>query len=288
MSFSARLRAPSLTPGRSAGILVGLFGALLAASPAAAQTDYYNTDRGRPLRIEDAYATERFALDLHLAPLTIERRDGRTEWSLEPEVAYGLLPRTQLEVGLPIAVRDDGTGRRAGLSGLDVSALYNVNAETTWPAFGVRAGTLIPFGRFAPARPHASLQGIATRSFRSARLHANVAYTFGDEPARVDARLGGDADLSRWTSGIAIDKTFPLQSLLLAAEVYAAQPLADGANPAWHTGAGMRYQLTPYYSVDAGLHRKLTGDDRGWSVTFGVARVVGVRVLSRGDGRWGR
>src|SRR5512140_3825079 len=36
----------------------------LAARPLAAQTDYYTTDRGRPLQIEDAYATERHAFEL--------------------------------------------------------------------------------------------------------------------------------------------------------------------------------------------------------------------------------
>jgi hypothetical protein len=42
-------------------VLVSL--AALSAIPgtAGAQTDYYNTDAGRPLRIEDAYPTERYA-----------------------------------------------------------------------------------------------------------------------------------------------------------------------------------------------------------------------------------
>ena len=52
--------------------------ASLAARPAAAQTDYYNTDAGRPITIEDAYPVERRALELQLAPLRLERARGGT------------------------------------------------------------------------------------------------------------------------------------------------------------------------------------------------------------------
>jgi hypothetical protein len=65
-------RAPwtrrALVPG-----LTLLFG---AAAPLAAQTDYYNTDAGRPVLIEDAYPTERYAFELQLAPLRLERVSG--------------------------------------------------------------------------------------------------------------------------------------------------------------------------------------------------------------------
>lgn len=257
---------------------------LLAASSASAQTDYYNTDRGRPIRVEDAYATERFALDLHLAPLSVERRGGRTAWSLDPEIAYGLLPRTQVEIGVPVAYRDAGEAQRFGLAGIDLSALYNFNVETrSWPALAVRAGALLPVGRFAPENTHPYVRGMATRRYRGARVHANVGYAFGDEPTTTEA-----GERSRWMSGLAVDKAFPLRSLLVAGEVYASQPLDETAAPEWTAGAGVRYQLTPYFAFDAGLARRLTGDEPGWSFTFGLARVLGVRVLPPGVGRWGR
>ena len=85
--------------------LVPLFGtavaaALLSVRPALAQTDYYNTDAGRPITVEDAYAVERFAFELQLAPLRLERAwRGVYNWGVEPEIAYGIFPRTQLEVG---------------------------------------------------------------------------------------------------------------------------------------------------------------------------------------------
>src|SRR5688500_4458202 len=75
-------------------LLLVVVAAIGASRPASAQTDYYNTDAGRPIRIEDAYATERYAFELQLAPLRLERsRGGVYNWGVEPEIAYGILPR---------------------------------------------------------------------------------------------------------------------------------------------------------------------------------------------------
>jgi hypothetical protein len=62
-------------------------------------------------------------------------------WGIDPEVAYGILPRTQVGVGVPLAYTDLGASRQhSGGAGIDVSVLYNLNAETgTVPAFGVLA-----------------------------------------------------------------------------------------------------------------------------------------------------
>jgi hypothetical protein len=74
---------------------------------AGAQTDYFNTDPGRPLRTADAYPVEYRALELQLAPLRVERsRGGNYHWALEPGITAGLLPRTQVELHLPIAFID--------------------------------------------------------------------------------------------------------------------------------------------------------------------------------------
>src|SRR5439155_15461541 len=93
---------------------------LLVPSGVCAQTDFYNTDRGRPIQIEDAYATERHAFELKLAPVRLERASrGVYNWGLDPEIAYGILPRTQVELGAPFAYIDDGAGgRNYGLGGL--------------------------------------------------------------------------------------------------------------------------------------------------------------------------
>ena len=262
-------------------------------SGSAAQTDYYNTDRNRPIRIEDAYPTERYAFDAHLAPLRLERSAGGVyTWGVDPEIAYGVLPRTQLEVGLPLVYSDAGTSRQFGVSGLDVSLLHNLNVETgRVPAIGIRASVLAPVGSLAPDRAYPSLQGMLTRTYRWARFHVNGEYTFGKSPESGEggastlttaAIESGGSELSRWLAGAAIDRTFPLRSLLLTGEVYARQPIEVEQDVEWNAGAGLRYQASPNVALDGGIGKRLTGSDRSWFVTFGVARVFGLRSLMPG------
>lgn len=255
----------------SATAALALFIAL--AIPVQAQTDYYNTDAGRPITIEDAYAIERRALEIQIAPLRLERsRGGLYAWGIEPELAVGFLPRTQLEVGFPFSYIDAGDAKRSGLAGIDIGFLHNLNVETSLPALAIAADVLIPAGPLAPDKTYASIKGIATRTFPWARFHLNGQYTFAE---RVPI-LTGHAELSQWMAGLAVDRTFPLRSYLLTAELVARQPLVDGEDVRWDTGAGMRYQLSPRVAADAGAGYRLTGDDRGWFITFGAAVSVGL------------
>ena len=261
-----------------------LAAAAAAPTPASAQTDYYNTDAGRPIQIEDAYATERYAFELQLAPLRLERSTGGVyNWGVEPEVAYGILPRTHLEIGFPFVFTDVGLERRRyGLAGIDVSMLHNLNVETrTLPALAVAAEVLAPVGGLAPDEAYASAKGILTRTFGWARFHINGRYTFGDapEPATEEAAA---PELSRWLGGIAVDRTFPLNSMLLTGEVFARQPIHEDEDVEWNAGAGVRYQLDPYFALDAGFGKRLTGDDQSWFVTFGLARAFAIRALMPG------
>jgi hypothetical protein len=267
--------------------VVGWSGAVLlmlgVAAPLMAQTDYYNLDRNRPVMIEDAYATERYAFEVKLAPVRLERGSGGMyHWEIEPEIAYGILPRTHVEVGFPVSVIDAGeAGRRSGLAGIELSALHNLNMETTTlPALGIRGDMLLPVGSLGPDRIHPAVTGIATRTFPGARFHVNAQYTFGPEPEVRDPATGPDhavgEEISRWLAGVAVDHAFPLRALLVVAEVYARQPLHDEASVEWNTGTGFRYQVNPYLAVDAGIGRRLTGDP-AWYVTFGSAFAFGIR-----------
>jgi hypothetical protein len=70
--------------------------------PSSPQTDFCNTAAGRPVRIEDAFATERFAFELQLAPVRVAwTRGGTRAWSVEPEIGYGLLPRSEIGLAWP-------------------------------------------------------------------------------------------------------------------------------------------------------------------------------------------
>ena len=265
-------------------------GPLLVPALAVAQTDFYNTDAGRPVRIEDAYPTERYAFELQVAPLRLERsRGGTYSWGFEPELTYGILPRTHIEIGAPLAYTDLGSsGKRAGLAGIDISVLHNLNIESrTLPAFGLLGEVLVPAGGLAPDRAYPSLKSIATRTYGWARFHVNGQYTFGSTPEGTAAannvtaaNIGpGAVELSRWLAGAAIDRTFPLRSMLVTGEVYARQPIESGEDVQWNAGAGIRYQLTPTFSLDGGAGKRLTGEDQSWYVTFGLARAFAIRSL---------
>ncbi|MEO7714544.1 MAG: hypothetical protein ABIV10_16645 [Gemmatimonadaceae bacterium] len=246
-----------------------------------AQTDYYNTDRGRPIQIEDAYVAERYGIELKLAPLRLERaRGGVYNWGLEPEIAYGILPRTQIEIGLPLSYQEVGTERQSGIAGLEFSVMHNLNAETEgWPALGIRADVLAPVGNLAPNRAYTSITGIATRTYRWGRVHMNGKYTAGSSLSAASTSDAGAEELSRWLIGGAVDRTFPLRSTLITAELYGRKPLITGEDVEYNTGAGVRHQFTTTLALDAGLGRRLNGDAPGWYVTFGSSFAFGVASL---------
>jgi hypothetical protein len=252
----------------SAALGVALAGML--PGRAAGQTDYYNLDKHRPLRIEDAYAAERFALEFQLSPLTLTRRGGALSFAPSLETKFGVLPGMELSAGLNADVeRRDGT-TRGGLGGVDVSALYNLNSETLgMPALGLRVTGHVPTGSDGGAS--LETRGIVTRVLRGAwRAHLNGAFLLGEHAAEA------------WWAGAALDRVLPFHALLLLGEAYWAQPRAAGEEGRVHTAAGLRYQLTPTAGLDAGLGTDWTGTDRAdWRFTLGFTAATGVRPLMR-------
>jgi hypothetical protein len=259
-------------------VRAAVLGALMAqinVRDATAQTDYYNTDAGRPVTIEDASPIERRAFEIQAAPLRLERtRSGVYTWGLEPELAYGILPRTQVELGLPLALIDAGIGgRTSGLAGVELSVLHNFNLETSIPALALAADVLLPAGTLGPERAYASVRGIATRTFSWARFHANAGYTFGEAPAATSDEM---VEVPRWLAGVAVDRAFPLRSTLITAELVARQPIHDDEDVEWSIGAGVRRQLSVRWAVDAGVGRRLTGAAGTWYATVGTAFAFGM------------
>jgi hypothetical protein len=266
------IKCRELVIGAGVALLVTAFPA-----SAAAQTDYYNTDAGRPITVEDASATERYAFELQLAPVRLERgRAGRYRWGVEPEIAYGILPRTHVEIGLPLAFIDAAGSRRSGIAGVDFAILHNLNVEThTLPALALAVDVLAPVGALAPEEAHTSVKGIVTRTLAWARFHLNGSVSLGRD---ASDSASSSADVSRWLAGLAIDRTFPLESLLLTAELVVRRPTRNEEHE-WSAGTGLRYQLTPTLAIDAGVGKHLTGDDASWFVTFGLARAFAIRAL---------
>lgn len=261
----------------------------LAPAALAAQTDYYNTDAGRPIRIEDAHAIERRAMELQVAPLRLERprREGY-RWGVEPELAVGLFPRTQIEFGVPLVHVDALGARQTALAGLELSALHTLNAETRLPALALAADAVFPVGGLGPSRVIPSMKAIATRTLPWGRVHANAQFTFAARDSVTSHTAAGgtpaNAEFSRWMAGIAIDRTMPLHALLVTAEVVASDPLVRGGARRWDVATGARTQLSPRIAFDAGAGYRLAGDDAGWFITTGAAVAIGM-PWTRGGAR---
>ena len=163
--------------------IIAAAGLAFVAGTADAQTDFYNTDRGRPLTVEDATVIERRVIELQAVPLRVQRvGPGITSWGIAPELAFGLLPRTQLEFSVPIHFVDAGVlgSRTVGGSGLEIEMLHQLNTETQlFPAFALGAGAHLPGGPFGPARTLTTLRALATRTLPWGRVHLNASYSPG-------------------------------------------------------------------------------------------------------------
>src|SRR5690606_32682558 len=125
---------------------------------------------------------------------------------------------------------------------------------------------------------YASLKGMVTRTFSWGRVHANAERTFGPSlDAALDGPAGPEAGArAQWTLGAAVDHTFPMRATLVGAELFAEQPMALDEPVRWTAGFGARHQLDVRWAVDGGISRRLTGDDRSWSVTLGAAYAFGI------------
>jgi hypothetical protein len=265
--------------GRRLAFVIAL--AVSGASTLEAQTDFYNTSVGRPIRIEDAVPVEYRAVELNLAPVRLDVMNQDTRfWSLHPEATFGILPRTQLQLAMPLGYFVAPETSARGVAGLDVSILHALNMETSVPALAVAGDISLPVGPLGGTATYGTVKAIMTRTLPWARFHANAQFTAGPS-TRSDAATTSAADdgrdLERWLAGIAVDKTFPFHSLLLTAESFAEQPISSGASVAWSAGAGLRYQLDPRWTLDAGLGRRFTGDNRAWYITLGSAYSLGLR-----------
>jgi hypothetical protein len=265
---------------RTTAIAVGLSMAIPAGS-LAAQIDYRNLDRERPVATEDAYPVERRAFEL-LLPFRSERERGGDRLHLIPlEIEYGILDNTQIGVGLPIAALDSPElDTEWGLAGLNVFGLYNFNTEgPVLPALSVGADLALPVGSLAGDDTRFSLRGLATRSWGLTRVHLNAARSFGSEDQP------GVEIAPRWSVGLAVDRTFFRQSLLLVGEIL-TQRTVRGTPVEVNAAIGARYQLSPTLVMDAGLARRLRSDvGPDYDLTIGLSYAFGLSWLMPGRAR---
>lgn len=272
---------------RAAASTAALLMLLAWASDGHAQTDWYNTDRGRPLRTEDAVAIERHAFELQLTPFAVTSAARRSEWEFEPELAWGFAPRTQLGVGVTLSgLRADGHSHATAASGVHVSVLHALNTETLGvPAFAVTGVVVIPAGGHRAPRTAAELAVVMTRTGAAARLHANARVRVADAGKRAgDTLAHHGAALPRWSGGIAVDRPLALNAILLAVELTADAPEGDG-DVVWRSAAGVRVQSGTRLVLDAGVARVHSGPRPAWVVTAGSAVAFAIPALQARSAR---
>jgi len=142
---------------------------------ARAQASYRNLDAGFPVRVEDATVTERYSLDLDFVNFRFDAlSDSRNRVQYEPQITYGMLPRTEVWARLPSFYRERTVTPRSGIAGFGVGAMYQFNLETLHvPALALATELFQPTGKDALPSSY-SLKALVTRSFAPGRIHLNA------------------------------------------------------------------------------------------------------------------
>jgi hypothetical protein len=90
---------------------------------------------------------------------------------------------------------------------------------------------------------------------------------------------------SWWLAGAAVDRAFPLRSLVVAADVVVEHYRGLGRPLDWTAEVGVRRQLTPRTVVESMVGRRFLGVSRAWFVSLGVTTSRTARIFMRGTGQ---
>lgn len=255
-------------------LLLALAGSAMALPRVLpAQIDYRNLDRGRPARVTDAVAVERYAFELSL-PWRFSTGRGASWHTLAPALEYGIARNLVVGADLDLVAGPEGSATPAA-SHAGLSLFYQLRRETP----GAPAVSLALEAGQPTAAPLfddlvVSVSGIATRAVGRSRWHVSL------EAELVGPDHGAE---SRWWGGVGWDYTLYRTSTLLVAELLAEDGPAGEVR--WAVGAGLRRQLTPtvvgYVGLAQGLHRGAgaTSVSLGLSHVFAIARLMPARRL---------
>ncbi len=226
----------------------------LVAAPAQA-LDHDNLDPNRPIGLEDAYAIPTGEIGLESGVRFNDRRQGRTQVAYQPQILYGALANTQIEIQSDVFTEPRTLAGSNKSGDLRVGVLYNFNTETLQvPAFAARVEVDLPTGVHSKG-VDTQFTGIMTRSFGRLRAHVNVGYTV------VSAPQGQERPAAyRAVAAVSYPIGYPMRFReTLIASVYARQSdLRDQRN---HTGVeiGLRHQLSSRIILDGGLGTEFLG-----------------------------
>jgi hypothetical protein len=79
--------------------------------------------------------------------------------------------------------------------------------------------------------------------------------------------------------GIGVDRTFPLHSTLIAADIFAERYTRLNRPIDWTAELGVRRQLTVRSVLDAAVGRRFRGAVQSWTFVFGVTTTFSSRLL---------
>jgi hypothetical protein len=213
-----------------------------------------------------------------------------------------------MSLRVPVYFYERSLSPRAGIGGIGIGGEHQLTIETlSGPALAIASEVFIPTG---PNRIRTSYSGkaLATKTFSKFRAHVNagvLSFSYrvppGVEkiipPLHLPCSIGlpdemspramcspasgiesapaafveGDIETrASWTTGLAIDRSFPLKSLMVIADVYRQKYEGIGRPADWTAEIGARKQVTRALVVDGGFGRLFTGESRAWFVIFGT------------------
>ncbi len=236
----------------------------LGAQPSWA-LDHDNLDKNRPLQIEDAYPIAKGEIALEGGARFSDRRQGRTHFAFQPQLLYGVIYNTQLEIGGDLLTEPTSINGSEKSGDLRAGVLYNFNTETlTMPALAVKLEIELPTGVRSKG-VDGTIAGIVTRSFGRWRTHLNVEYTV------VGSAQGSERNgLYRLLAGVSYPLGYPSMFRdTLIADVFTRQSVLSGERNPTGIEVGLRHQLSSRIVLDGGIGTEFAGpSDR--SAVFGT------------------
>ena len=251
------------------GVISGVLAMLLMCPVSGRSLDHDNLDPNRPIQMEDAYAIPKGEIGVESGVRFNDRRAGRTGFVFQPQIIYGALENTQIELQSDLFT-DPSTLVGPNKSGdLHVGVLYNFNTETlTLPAFAMRVEADMPTGVNSRG-VDGQMTGILTRSFGRLRFHLNAGYTFVGS-AQGQERNGQYRVIAAVSYPIGYSHRFR-ETLIF--DAYTRQSDLIGQRNNTGVEIGLRHQLSSRVVLDGGVGTEFYGpaDRAAVTGTLGVS-----------------
>ncbi len=83
---------------------------------------------------------------------------------------------------------------------------------------------------------------------------------------------------THWLVAMGVDKSFPLRSVLIVADVFAERYEGIGRQTDWTAELGGRKQVSPRLVADLGIGRRFRGTSRSWFASFGTTITLALGI----------